>query len=66
MLIVNKDAKNQYGEERGYKIMPHRGGGMRTTIPDSSNLKNSQEFAKYNYYVTKAVRRATTHHVDAG
>lgn len=29
---------------------------MRTTIPDSSNLKNSQEFAKYNYYVTKAVR----------
>jgi len=37
--------------------MPHRGGGMHTTIPDSTNLKNSQEFAKYGYYVTKAVRR---------
>jgi hypothetical protein len=30
---------------------------MHTTIPDSTNLKNSQEFAKYGYYVTKAVRR---------
>jgi len=37
---------------------------MRTTIPDSSNLKNSQEFAKYNYYVTKAVRRGITHMVS--
>lgn len=55
VLIVNKDQKNEFGEERGYKIMPHKGGGMHITAQDSSNLKNSHEFTKNQYYVTQYV-----------
>nr|XP_031863935.1 uncharacterized protein CI109_000579 [Kwoniella shandongensis]KAA5531007.1 hypothetical protein CI109_000579 [Kwoniella shandongensis] len=54
VVIVNKDAPNKYGEPRGYKIMPSRGGaGMHLTIKNSSNLINSQGFADHAYYVTK-------------
>lgn len=55
VIIANKDVLNKYGEERGYKMMPSRGGGMYTTVQNSTNLKNSQEFAKHAYYVTKQV-----------
>nr|KIR88896.1 hypothetical protein I308_00977 [Cryptococcus tetragattii IND107] len=44
VVIVNKDAPNKYGEPKGYKIMPSRGGsGMHLTIINSSNLFNSQD-----------------------
>ena len=57
VIIVNKDAKNKYGEEPGYLMMPSRGGGMYTTTPNNTNLGNSQEFAKFAYYLTKYVSR---------
>ncbi|WVQ79580.1 hypothetical protein IAT38_001680 [Cryptococcus sp. DSM 104549] len=54
VVVVNKDAPNKYGEPRGYKMMPSRGGaGMHLTITNSSNLINSQGFATHAYYVTK-------------
>lgn len=54
VVIVNKDAPNKYGEPKGYKIMPSRGGsGMHLTITNSSNLFNSQGFATLQYYVLK-------------
>ncbi|WWC71351.1 uncharacterized protein I206_105306 [Kwoniella pini CBS 10737] len=54
VIVVNKDAPNKYGEPRGYKIMPSRGGaGMHLTITNSTNLLNSAGFATHAYYVTK-------------
>ncbi|KAK6910889.1 hypothetical protein I203_104924 [Kwoniella mangroviensis CBS 8507] len=54
VIVVNKDAPNKYGEPRGYKIMPSRGGaGMHLTITNSSNLLNSVGFATHAYYVSK-------------
>ncbi|WWC90477.1 uncharacterized protein L201_005413 [Kwoniella dendrophila CBS 6074] len=54
VLVVNKDATNQFGEPRGYKIMPSRGGaGIHLTIVNSNNLLNSAAFATNAYYVTK-------------
>nr|XP_018261712.1 uncharacterized protein I303_06153 [Kwoniella dejecticola CBS 10117]OBR83870.1 hypothetical protein I303_06153 [Kwoniella dejecticola CBS 10117] len=54
VIIVNKDAPNKFGEPRGYKIMPSRGGaGMHLTITNSSNLLNAAGFATHAYYVTK-------------
>ncbi|ODO11062.1 hypothetical protein I350_01664 [Cryptococcus amylolentus CBS 6273] len=54
VVVVNKNATNKYGEPRGYKMMPSRGGaGMHLTITNSSNLLNSQGFATHQYYVCK-------------
>ncbi|KAJ3749653.1 copper amine oxidase [Lentinula detonsa] len=52
-MIVNKDAPNEFGEPRGYRIMPSKGGGMHATIQNSSNLINSMNFATHALYVTK-------------
>ncbi|KAJ7199635.1 putative copper amine oxidase [Mycena pura] len=53
-LVENSDALNQYGEPRGYKVAPSRGGaGMHLTITNSSNLLKSQGFATHALYVTK-------------
>ncbi|KAJ7906597.1 copper amine oxidase, partial [Mycena leptocephala] len=53
-LVENSDKPNKYGEPRGYKIAPSRGGaGMHLTIEDSPNLLKSQGFAKHALYVTK-------------
>ncbi|KAJ7479846.1 copper amine oxidase [Mycena latifolia] len=53
-LVENSDKPNKYGEPRGYKIAPSRGGaGMHITIQNSSNLLKSQGFAKHALYVTK-------------
>ena len=51
--VVNYDAKNKFGEARGYRMLPGRGGGMYMTIQDSSNLLKSQSFATHGFYVTK-------------
>ena len=53
-VVVNKNEINKYGEERGYRIMPSRGGaGMHLTIQNSTNLLNSQSFGTHDFYVTK-------------
>ncbi|KAJ7078447.1 copper amine oxidase [Mycena belliarum] len=53
-LVENSDKPNKYGEPRGYKIAPSRGGsGMHLTIENSANLLKSQAFAKHALYVTK-------------
>lgn len=54
LMVVNFDEKNKFGEPRGYRIMPSRGGaGMHLTIQNSSNLFNSQGFATHQLYATK-------------
>jgi primary-amine oxidase len=56
VLIVNKDALNKYGEEKGYKIMPSRGpAGMHLTITNSTNLQKSGAIGTHAYFVTKQV-----------
>ena len=52
-IVVNKDETNKYGEERGYRIMPSRGGGTHLTITNSSNLLESANFATHHLYVTR-------------
>ncbi|KAJ7159987.1 copper amine oxidase [Mycena crocata] len=53
-MVENSDKPNKYGEPRGYRIAPSRGGaGMHLTIQESPNLLKSQGFAKYPLYVTK-------------
>lgn len=52
-IVSNFDEKNKFGEPRGYRIMPSRGGGMHLTIQESDNLFNSQSFATHQLYVTK-------------
>lgn len=54
LMVANYDAKNKYGEPRGYRVMPSRGGsGMHLTVQNSSNLFNSQNMATHALYVTK-------------
>ncbi|KAJ6629905.1 copper amine oxidase [Mycena sp. CBHHK59/15] len=53
-MVENSDKTNKYGEPRGYRIAPSRGGaGMHLTIQDSPNLLKSQGFATHALYVTK-------------
>ncbi|WEW60662.1 DUF1965 and Cu_amine_oxid domain-containing protein [Emydomyces testavorans] len=42
--IVNKDARNQYGEYRGYRIVP---------VQNSNNLKKSGSWATHNLYALR-------------
>ncbi|KAK4699567.1 hypothetical protein P7C70_g6693, partial [Phenoliferia sp. Uapishka_3] len=54
LVVVNKNETNAYGEPRGYRIKPSRGGtGMHLTIQNSSNLFNSQSFGTHALYVTR-------------
>ncbi|KAI7777849.1 hypothetical protein LA080_002972 [Diaporthe eres] len=50
--IVNKEAKNQYGEAPGYRIMP-AAGVASLTIQNSSLAQNSVNHADHHFYVTK-------------
>ncbi|WFC98813.1 primary-amine oxidase [Malassezia yamatoensis] len=52
-LVLNKDETNEFGEPRGYRIMPGMGGLHHLTIQESENLINSQSFATHHMYVTK-------------
>lgn len=52
IMVVNQNETNQFGEPRGYRIMPGRGGGMYLTIQDSPDLLKSQSFATHNLYAT--------------
>lgn len=52
-VIVNKESKNQYGEYRGWRIMPNLGAPTHLTAVDSSIMGLGAEFAKHNLYVTR-------------
>ncbi|KAJ6511201.1 copper amine oxidase [Mycena sanguinolenta] len=53
-LVENSDKLNKYGEPKGFKIAPSRGGaGMYLTIQNSPNLLQSANFATHALYVTK-------------
>jgi primary-amine oxidase len=64
VLIVNKDALNKYGEEKGYKIMPSRGPpGFHLTITNSTNLQKSGSIGTHAYFVTKHVSHLSIHYI---
>lgn len=50
-IVVNKDAKSIYGEDRGYRILPSSP-TIHLTVEDSSNLVNAANWAKHDLYVT--------------
>ncbi|KAJ7186602.1 copper amine oxidase [Mycena filopes] len=52
-LVENSDKPNKYGEPRGYKIAPSRGGAGMYLTNIRPNLLKSQGFAKYALSVTK-------------
>ncbi|GAA5903080.1 uncharacterized protein JCM6883_002688 [Sporobolomyces salmoneus] len=52
-LIYNKEEKNKFAEDRAWRIMPARGGGIHLAFNESSNLGNTMGFATHHLYVTK-------------
>jgi primary-amine oxidase len=52
-VVVNKDAKNPYGEFRGYRVAPGVGSSVYLTPQNSSIAMNTANFAKNHLYVTK-------------
>jgi primary-amine oxidase len=52
VIVVNKDQKNQWGEYRGYHVLPISG-GLHLTVEDSSNLVNAAHWAEYDIQVTQ-------------
>ncbi|KAK3384889.1 copper amine oxidase [Podospora didyma] len=52
VLVVNEDAKNKFGENRGYRILPYTG-TAHLTVKDSSNLVNAARFAEYDIQISK-------------
>ncbi|KAK0654082.1 Membrane primary amine oxidase [Lasiodiplodia hormozganensis] len=55
--VVNKDAKNAYGEYPGWKVIPTTGSSIHLTNPNSSNLGPSVAWASHPLY---AVRQKDT------
>lgn len=51
-LVVNQDETNQYGEYRGYRVLPFTG-TAHLTVENSSNLVNAARWAEYDIQVTK-------------
>lgn len=51
--VVNKDAKNPYGEYRGFRIAPGVGPPTHLVTTHSTVVNNSANFAKNHLYVTK-------------
>jgi primary-amine oxidase len=52
-VVVNKDAKNPFGEYRGYRIAPGVGSPAHNTMQNSSVLLNGANWSKNHFYVTK-------------
>lgn len=50
--VINTDEKNNYGEYRGYRILPSSG-TIHLTVQNSSNLANAAQWAGYDIQVTK-------------
>ncbi|EFY87548.1 membrane copper amine oxidase, putative [Metarhizium acridum CQMa 102] len=51
--IVNKEAKNEFGEYPGYRFTPATSNVIFLTISNSSNVMNAVNFADHHFYVTK-------------
>ena len=52
VLVVNEQSPNQYGELRGYRVLPYTG-ASHLTVLNSSNLNNAARWAEHDIYVTK-------------
>jgi primary-amine oxidase len=54
-IITNPNAKNAYGESRGYRIMPGTGVGspVHLTVLNSSSLLQSARWTEHDFYITK-------------
>ena len=50
--IVNLDARNKFGEPRGYRILPSSP-TIHLTVQNSSNLVNAGNWATHDIFVTK-------------
>lgn len=52
VLVVNQDAKNKYGENRGFRVLPYTG-TSHLSVHNSSVLKKSAGWAEYDVMVSK-------------
>jgi primary-amine oxidase len=52
VLVVNEDEKNEFGELRGYRVLPYTG-TAHLTVKNSSNLVNAAHWAEYDIQITK-------------
>jgi primary-amine oxidase len=52
VIVVNEDEKNDFGEMRGYRVLPYTG-TARLTVKNSSNLVNAAAWSEYDIQVTK-------------
>lgn len=52
-VVVNKEAKNPYGELRGYRLLPGVGSPIHLTAKNSSIAMQAANFATHHLYVTK-------------
>ncbi|KAK8234385.1 membrane copper amine oxidase [Phyllosticta capitalensis] len=50
--IVNTDAPNEFGENRGYRIMPATA-PMHLTVQNSTNLAKAAQWATHDFFVTR-------------
>ncbi|PYI16855.1 putative membrane copper amine oxidase [Aspergillus violaceofuscus CBS 115571] len=50
--VINQEARNQYGEYRGYRVLP-AAGTAHLTVQDSSNLAHAAHWAEYDIQVTQ-------------
>ncbi|TWU71601.1 hypothetical protein ED733_003204 [Metarhizium rileyi] len=51
--VVNKEAKNAFGEYPGYKFSPSTSKAIFLTVSNSPNAMNTLNFADHHFYVTK-------------
>jgi len=52
-VVVNKDAKNSWGELRGYRLSPGVGSPIHLTVQNSTTGRQTANFATHHLYVTK-------------
>ncbi len=52
ILVVNQDAANEYGELRGYRMLPYTG-LVHLTVENSSNLGSAANWAGFDVHVTR-------------
>jgi len=52
-VVVNKEAKNQWGELRGYKLASGVGSPVHLTARNSTTVKQTANFATHHLFVTK-------------
>ncbi|KAK6855368.1 membrane copper amine oxidase [Apiospora arundinis] len=53
VVIINKDEKNQWGEYRGWRVLPTTP-GAHLSIKNSSVMKNTGHFAEYDVSISRA------------